>query len=118
MPRTVSTAAVSANSFTMTSNCTRWVGNPRWGLDASTAMMGELYSAFDGFEAALEDQSRPTIGSCVDGCRRVSLPESSTIPATGMRTELAGVSLWEFDNGKACHHWIFPDGAALISQLR
>jgi hypothetical protein len=35
-----------------------------------------------------------------------------------MRIELAGVSLWEFDNGKARHHWIFPDGAALISQLR
>jgi len=27
------------------------------------------------------------------------------------------VSLWEFDNGKARRGWVFPDIAALISQL-
>ena len=36
---------------------------------------------------------------------------------TAKRIESAGVSLWEFDAGKAQRAWIYADVAALISQL-
>ena len=39
------------------------------------------------------------------------------MPATGKRLTFAGVSLWEFDDGKARRGWVFPDIAALMSQL-
>jgi predicted ester cyclase len=39
------------------------------------------------------------------------------IPATGKRLTFAGVSVWEFDDGRARRGFIFPDIAALTSQL-
>jgi steroid delta-isomerase-like uncharacterized protein len=91
---------------------------PAVGFDAYMAMMAELYSALDGFETTLEDQFA-TDDRVV--CRWLSTgihsAELNGVPATGKRIEFAGVSLWEFDNGKARRGWIFPDVAALISQL-
>ena len=39
------------------------------------------------------------------------------IPATGKHIAYTGVSLWEFDDGKARRGWIFPDVASLMTQL-
>jgi hypothetical protein len=39
------------------------------------------------------------------------------IPATGKQLEWTGVSLWEFDGGKARRGWIFSDAAGLMGQL-
>ena len=39
------------------------------------------------------------------------------LPATGNRIEYTGVSVWEFDGGKARRGWIFTDVATLMAQL-
>jgi steroid delta-isomerase-like uncharacterized protein len=88
------------------------------GFDAYMAMMRENYSALDGFTTTLEDQFA-TDDRVV--CRWVSAGthtgELNGVAATGRRIEFAGVSLWEFEDGKARRGWVFPDVAALIAQL-
>jgi predicted ester cyclase len=39
------------------------------------------------------------------------------IPATGKAFEYTGVSVWEFDDGKARRGWAFPDNVTLMQQL-
>lgn len=91
---------------------------PFVGFDAYMAMMEENYSALDAFHTVSEDQFA-TDDRVV--CRWLSTGihsgELNGMPATGKRIEFAGVSLWEFDHGKARRGWVFPDVAALISQL-
>jgi steroid delta-isomerase-like uncharacterized protein len=91
---------------------------PFVGFAAYLAMMDENYSSLDGFETTLEDQFA-TDDRVVCRWRSTGAHsgELNGIPATGKRIEFAGVSLWEFDNGKARRGWVFPDVAALISQL-
>ena len=88
------------------------------GFDAYMALMDENYSALDGFTTTLEDQFA-TDDRVV--CRWVSTGvhsgEMHGIPPTGKRITFAGVSLWEFDGGKARRGFVFPDIAALMSQL-
>jgi steroid delta-isomerase-like uncharacterized protein len=91
---------------------------PIVGFDAYMAMMNDVYGALDGFSTTLNDQFA-TDDRVV--CRWESTGIHSGglngIPATGKRLTFAGVSLWEFDDGKARRGWIFPDIAALMSQL-
>jgi steroid delta-isomerase-like uncharacterized protein len=91
---------------------------PVVGFDAYMAMMDDVYAALDGFSTTLEDQFA-TDDRVV--CRWESTGIHSgdlyRIPATGKRLTFAGVSLWEFDGGKARRGWVFPDIAALMSQL-
>ena len=91
---------------------------PVVGFDAYTAMMDNVYAALDGFSTTLEDQFA-TDDRVV--CRWESTGTHSGdmhgIPATGKRLTFGGVSLWEFDGGKARRGWIFPDIAALMAQL-
>jgi uncharacterized protein len=39
-------------------------------------------------------------------------------PATGKQNEFPGMSLWEFDHGKARRGWDFLDLASLLAQLQ
>jgi predicted ester cyclase len=39
------------------------------------------------------------------------------ILATGKQIEYMGMSLWEFDDGKARRGWIFSDVVSLMAQL-
>ena len=91
---------------------------PVVGLDAYLAMMDEAYTALEGFTTTIEDQFA-TDDRVV--CRWVSTGIHTGglygMPATGKRLTFAGVSLWEFDDGKARRGWVFPDIAALMSQL-
>ena len=91
---------------------------PIIGFDAYMAMMEENYSALDGFETVLDDQfATDDRVVCRWLSKGVHSGELNGIPATSKHIEFAGVSLWEFDNGKARRGWVFPDIAALISQL-
>ena len=91
---------------------------PIIGFDAYMKMMKENYAALDGFETVLEDQfATDDRVVCRWLSKGVHSGELNGVPATGKHIEFAGVSLWEFDNGKARRGWVFPDVAALISQL-
>jgi steroid delta-isomerase-like uncharacterized protein len=91
---------------------------PIVGFDAYMAMMEENYSALEGFHTTLDDQFA-TDDRVV--CRWLSSGthsgEFNGLPPTGRRIEFAGVSLWEFDHGRARRGWVFPDVAALMTQL-
>ena len=91
---------------------------PVVGLDGYLAMMEALYTGMPDFHVVLEDQFA-TDDRVV--CRWRSGGTHSgdlfDIPATGKEIEYAGVSLWEFEGGKARRGWIFADTASLMAQL-
>ena len=91
---------------------------PLRGLDAYRAMMEAAYTAFPDFQVVLDDQFA-TEDRVV--CRwRVSGTHSSEFagfPPTGRRIEYAGMSLWNFEDGRARRGWIYPDLPALMAQL-
>jgi steroid delta-isomerase-like uncharacterized protein len=91
---------------------------PIVGFDAYMEMMDNLYTALDGFSTTLEDQFATDYRVvCRWESTGVHVGDMNGIPATGKRLTFAGVSLWEFDDGRARRGWIFPDVAALMSQL-
>ena len=91
---------------------------PIVGFVAYMAMMDDLYAALDGFTTTLHDQfATDDRVVCRWEATGVHSGDMNGIPATGKRLTFAGVSLWEFDDGKARRGFIFPDVAALMSQL-
>jgi steroid delta-isomerase-like uncharacterized protein len=88
------------------------------GIDGYRAMMEEMFAGLDGFHVVLDDQfatddrvvCRWTMSGTHSG-------DFFGIPATGKHVEFPGISLWEFDGGKARRGWAMPDAAALMMQL-
>jgi steroid delta-isomerase-like uncharacterized protein len=91
---------------------------PVVGLDGYLAMMEGTYSGLPDFHVVLDDQfatdDRVVCRWRLSGTHKGDL---FGIPATGRKIEYAGISLWEFDTGKARRGWIFTDVASLMAQL-
>jgi steroid delta-isomerase-like uncharacterized protein len=91
---------------------------PVFGLDGYIAMMKANYAGLPDFHVVLEDEfatdDRVVCRWRASGSHQGDL---FGIPATGKEIEWTGVSLWEFDGGKARRGWIFSDVAALMGQL-
>jgi steroid delta-isomerase-like uncharacterized protein len=91
---------------------------PVAGLDGYLAMMEANYAGMPDFHVVLDDQFA-TDDRVV--CRwRISGTQNGELfglPPTGRRIEFAGVSVWEFDGGKARRGWSYPDIAAVMAQL-
>jgi len=88
------------------------------GIDAYRAMMQASYEGLPDFHVVLEDQFA-TDDRVVCRWRGSGTHKGELfgIPATGKQIEYIGMSLWEFDGGKARRGWIFPDIASLMAQV-
>jgi steroid delta-isomerase-like uncharacterized protein len=92
---------------------------PLVGLDAYVAMMQALYAGLEGFAVILDDQfATDDRVVCRWHARGTHSGEFFGLPATGKRLEFQGISLWEFDDGKARRGWSFPDIASVMTQLQ
>ena len=92
---------------------------PLIGLGAYLAMMQALYAGLDSFSVLLDDQfATDDRVVCRWRARGTHSGEFFGLPPTGKRLEFPGISLWEFDDGKARRGWSFPDIAAVMSQLQ
>jgi steroid delta-isomerase-like uncharacterized protein len=91
---------------------------PMVGIAAYRAMMEANFDGLPDFHTDLDDRFA-TDDRVV--CRwRVSGTHSGELygfPATGRRIEYAGVSIWEFETGKARRGWLYVDLPALMAQL-
>jgi steroid delta-isomerase-like uncharacterized protein len=92
---------------------------PLVGLDAYVTMMQALYARLEGFSVILDDQfATDDRVVCRWRARGTHSGEYFGLPATGKRLGFPGMSLWEFDDGKARRGWSFPDIASLMTQLQ
>jgi steroid delta-isomerase-like uncharacterized protein len=91
---------------------------PVVGLDGYIAMMQATYTGLPDFHVILEDRFA-TDDRVVCRWRLTGTHTGDLfgIPATGKKIEYTGVSLWEFDGGRARRGWIFTDVASLMAQL-
>ena len=91
---------------------------PVVGLDAYIDMMEATYAGLPDFRVDLEDQFA-TDDRVVCRWRSTGTHNGDLfgIPATGRKIEYTGVSLWEFDHGRARRGWIYSDVASLTAQL-
>ena len=91
---------------------------PVVGLEGYRAFMGAAYAGLPDFDVVLDDQFA-TDDRVV--CRwRISGTHSAHsfgFPATGRHVEFAGISVWEFDDGKARRGWIYSDLPSIMGQL-
>jgi steroid delta-isomerase-like uncharacterized protein len=88
------------------------------GIDEYRAGLDQLYEGMSDFKVVLEDQFA-TDDRVVCRWRATATHDGDYygIPATGKSVEYTGVSVWEFDNGKARRGWSFPDTMTLMQQL-
>jgi steroid delta-isomerase-like uncharacterized protein len=88
------------------------------GRDAYLAMLAEMYAALENYRVSVEDRFG-TDDRVVCRWRNsgVHTRNLNGMAATGRKLEWTGVSVWEFDDGRACRGWVFQDVAALITQL-
>ena len=92
--------------------------DPIVGIEAYVAMMEALYAGLDDFSVVLDDQfATADRVVCRYRTRGTHRGEFFGHPATGKQLEFAGMSLWEFEDGKARRGWSFSDVAALMAQL-
>ena len=92
---------------------------PIVGLDGYRAMMDANYAGLVGFHVTLDDQfSTDDRVVCRWRLSGTHGGELFGMPATGKHIEFAGVSLWEFEAGKARRGWVFPDLASAMAQLQ
>ena len=92
---------------------------PIVGLDGYRAMMDANYAGLVGFHVTLDDQfSTDDRVVCRWRLNGTHGGELFGMPATGKHIEFAGVSLWEFEAGKARRGWVFPDLASAMAQLQ
>jgi steroid delta-isomerase-like uncharacterized protein len=91
---------------------------PAVGLDGYITMMKASYAGLPNFRVVLEDEFA-TDDRVVCRWRASGTHQGDLfgIPATGKQVEWTGVSLWEFDGGKARRGWIFSDVTALMGKL-
>ena len=91
---------------------------PIVGLDGYVAMMDMNYAGLKDFHVVLDDQfATDDRVVCRWRTSGVQSGELFGLPATGKPVEFAGVSVWEFDHGRARRGWVFPDIAAVMAQL-
>ena len=89
------------------------------GLDAYAGMVQSLYAALDGFAVILDDQfATDDRVVCRWRARATHTGDFAGFPAAGKQIEFPGMSLWEFDHGKARRGWAFFDLALLMAQLQ
>jgi steroid delta-isomerase-like uncharacterized protein len=92
--------------------------DPVVGLDAYLAMMEANYAGMSDFRVVLDDEFA-TDDRVV--CRWVITGRHTGDvfgnPATGKELQFPGVSVWEFDHGKARRGWVFAGVGALMVQL-
>jgi len=92
--------------------------DPIVGLEAYKSHVEPTFAALEGFRAVLDDQfATDDRVVCRWRASGVHVGDFFGIPATGRTVEFAGISLWEFEDGKARRGWSFPDAAALMTQL-
>jgi len=92
---------------------------PLVGLTAYVTMMQALFAGLEGFCVTLDDQfATDDRVVCRWRARGAHSGEFFGLPATGKRLEFPGISLWEFDDGKARRGWSFPDIASVMTQLQ
>jgi steroid delta-isomerase-like uncharacterized protein len=92
--------------------------DPVVGLEGYIAMMKACYASLPDFHVVLEDHFA-TDDRVVCRWRMSGTHEGDLhgVAPTGKHIEWTGVSVWEFDRGKARRGWIFSDVAALMGQL-
>lgn len=91
---------------------------PVVGIDAYRAMMEDLYAGLPDFHVVHDDVF--ATDDRVVCMWRVSGTHSAEVfgfPPTGKHLELNGVSVWEFDAGRARRGVIFTDLPSLMAQL-
>ena len=88
------------------------------GIEAYCARVQQGYDGVSNFEVVLEDQFA-TDDRVVCRWRGTGTHDGELygIPATGRSINYTGVSVWEFDGGKARRGWAFPDNVTLMQQL-
>jgi steroid delta-isomerase-like uncharacterized protein len=88
------------------------------GLDAYRLQLEGLFRGLPDFHTVFDDRFA-TDDRVV--CRWTSSGthegEFFGLPPTGNRIEWMGISLWEFEAGKARRGWVMQDSAALMRQL-
>jgi len=91
---------------------------PTVGIEAYCATVRAGYDGISDFKVVLEDQFA-TDDRVVCRWRATGIHDGVFygIPATGKFIDYTGVSVWEFDGGKARRGWAFPDNATLMHQL-
>ena len=89
------------------------------GLDAYVASVQAGQAVLEGFSVVLEDQFATNDRVvCRWRARGTHIGEFFGLPASGKQIEFTGMSLWEFDHGKARRGWGFPDIASVMAQLQ
>jgi steroid delta-isomerase-like uncharacterized protein len=89
------------------------------GLDAYLTMMQANHAGLDDFSVITDDEfATDDRVVCRWRIRGTHTGELFGFPATGKSIEFAGVSMWEFDEGKARRGWTFPDLASVMAQLQ
>jgi len=91
---------------------------PVVGIAAYCAMVEHAYLALPDFHVDLVDQFA-TDDRVVCRWRVSGTPsaESFGFPATGKRIEYEGMSIWNFEDGKARRGWIYSDLPSIMAQL-
>ena len=91
---------------------------PVVGLEAYKAMMEAAFAGLPDFHVVLDDQfATDDRVVCTWRLSGTHSAESFGFPATGRHVEFAGVSVWEFEDGKARRGQIFSDLPSLMAQL-
>jgi predicted ester cyclase len=81
-------------------------------------MLEAQYGAFPDWHVVLNDQfATDDRVACRWHVSRTHNGDSLGFPATRRHVEYAGVSVWEFEAGKARRGWIFADVPSLLAQL-
>ena len=88
------------------------------GIDGLRASLQMLFEGMSDFRVALEDQFA-TDDRVVCRWRATGTHDGDLygLPATGKAVDYTGVSVWEFDGGKARRGWVYIDTATMMQQL-
>ena len=88
------------------------------GIEEYRAGLESLFEGMSDFSVVLEDQFA-TDDRVVCRWRATATHDGDYfgIPATGRTVDYTGVSVWQFDDGKARRGWIFPDNVTMMQQL-
>jgi steroid delta-isomerase-like uncharacterized protein len=95
------------------------VGRPTTvGRERMKAGVGMLFKAFPDFHLTIDDEiaegDKVVVRYSFHGTHQGEL---AGIPGTGKEITLAGVAIYQVDNGKVVEFWNFPDELTLMRQL-
>lgn len=88
------------------------------GIAAYIAMVQDGYAGLDGFHTDIDDRFA-TDDRVVCRWRTTGKHQNDHfgIPTTGKWVEFPGISVWEFEAGKARRGYVYPDIASIMAQL-